>query len=87
MHTVIIPSHFHYELDILPPLLTRGRSKLILCFLVRYSKQGSKYTFPKDRMSIWRIMGNESTDLGTFQPETSGFELSSVNKGKFTEHQ
>ena len=53
--------------------------ELILCFIVGYSKK-SHYTFPTDRRFIW---SKEPNQLGTFQPETCGYEVSSVQKGIF----
>ena len=61
---------------------TKSSKELILCFIVGYSKK-SHYTFPTDRRSIWRSMGKEPNQLGTFQPETCGYEVSSVQKGIF----
>ena len=54
--------------------------------LVRYIPASNEYprmhTIPKDRKIIWcDIKGRCIEDMGTYQPETDGYQLCSVDRG------
>ena len=50
-------------------------------FLVRYMLEGSRYTLPLTRETIWCQKGKKYQEMGIYQPENDQYHVVSVSKG------
>ena len=58
-----------------------------MVLVVKYSEHSDEYpqkhSLPKDRKFIWTDRKGHNVDVGTYQPEIDGYEVSYVQQGIF----